>query len=319
MSLYARITGTGGFLPETVLTNRDIEVIVDTSDDWIRERTGIRKRHIVTEGERCSRLAEIASRRALADAGVDPSAIDLIVVATTTPDQVFPGSACVLQQRLGIRGCCAFDLQAGCTGFVYALGVVNQFIRTGSIRRALVVGAEILSYLVDWQDRDTAVLFGDGAGAVVVEAGQDPGILSSHLHADGSYIDLLRVPGGIGGDPDEDSYLEMKGAELFKVAVTALSSIVEETLIANGMRKSDIDWIVPHQANLRIIQAVARKLALPLDRVILTVDEHANTSAASIPLAFDVAVRDGRIRRGETVLMEAFGGGITWGSVLLVY
>jgi len=319
MSLYARITGTGGFLPETVLTNRDIEVIVDTSDDWIRERTGIRKRHIVTEGERCSRLAEIASRRALADAGVDPSAIDLIVVATTTPDQVFPGSACVLQQRLGIRGCCAFDLQAGCTGFVYALGVVNQFIRTGSIRRALVVGAEILSYLVDWQDRDTAVLFGDGAGAVVVEAGQDPGILSSHLHADGSYIDLLQVPGGIGGDPDEDSYLEMKGAELFKVAVTALSSIVEETLIANGMRKSDIDWIVPHQANLRIIQAVARKLALPLNRVILTVDEHANTSAASIPLAFDVAVRDGRIRRGETVLMEAFGGGITWGSVLLVY
>jgi len=319
MSLYARITGTGSFLPETVLTNRDIEAIVDTSDEWIRKRTGIRKRHMVMEGERCSRLAEIASRRALADAGVDPSAIDLIVVATTTPDQVFPGSACVLQKRLRIRGCCAFDLQAGCTGFVYALGVVDQFIRTGSIRRALVVGAEILSYLVDWQDRDTAVLFGDGAGAVVVEAGQDPGILSSHLHADGSYIDLLQVPGGIGGDPDEDSYLEMKGAELFKVAVTVLSSIVEETLIANGMRKSDIDWIVPHQANLRIIQAVARKLALPLDRVILTVDEHANTSAASIPLAFDVAVRDGRIRRGETVLMEAFGGGITWGSVLLVY
>lgn len=319
MSLYARIAGIGSFLPERVLTNQDIEAIVDTSDEWIRERTGIRKRHLVSAGERCSRLAEIASRRALADAGIDPATLDLIIVATTTPDQVFPGSACMLQQRLGIHGCCAFDLQAGCTGFVYALGVADQFIRTGSIRRALVVGAEILSYLVDWQDRDTAVLFGDGAGSVVVEAGQEPGILSSHFHADGSYADILRVPGRVGGDPSEHSYLEMKGAELFKVAVTALSSVVEETLTANGMRKSDIDWLVPHQANFRIIQAVARKLKLPLDRVVVTVDEHANTSSASIPLAFDVAVRDGRIRRGETVLMEAFGGGITWGSVLLVY
>jgi len=319
VSLYARIAGIGSFLPERVLTNQDIEAIVDTSDVWIRERTGIHKRHLVTEGERCSRLAEIASRRALEDAGIDPAALDLIVVATTTPDQVFPGSACMLQQRLGIHGGWAFDLQAGCTGFVYALGVADQFIRTGSIRRALIVGAEILSYLVNWQDRDTAVLFGDGAGAVVVEASQEPGILSSHFHADGSYADILRVSGGVGGDPAEDSYLEMKGAELFKVAVTALSSVVEETLTANGMQKSDIDWLVPHQANFRIIQAVARKLGLPLDRVIVTVDEHANTSAASIPLAFDVAVRDGRIRRGETVLMEAFGGGITWGSVLLVY
>lgn len=319
MSLYARIAGIGSFLPERVLTNQDIEAIVDTSDAWIRERTGIHKRHLVTEGERCSRLAEIASRRALEDAGIDPAALDLIVVATTTPDQVFPGSACMLQQRLGIHGGWAFDLQAGCTGFVYALGVADQFIRTGSIRRALIVGAEILSYLVNWQDRDTAVLFGDGAGAVVVETSQEPGILSSHFHADGSYADILRIPGGVGGDPAEDSYLEMKGAELFKVAVTALSSVVEETLTANGMQKSDIDWLVPHQANFRIIQAVARKLGLPLDRVIVTVDEHANTSAASIPLAFDVAVRDGRIRRGETVLMEAFGGGITWGSVLLVY
>jgi len=319
VSLYARIAGIGSFLPERVLTNQDIEAIVDTSDAWIRERTGIHKRHLVTEGERCSRLAEIASRRALEDAGIDPAALDLIVVATTTPDQVFPGSACMLQQRLGIHGGWAFDLQAGCTGFVYTLGVADQFIRTGSIRRALIVGAEILSYLVNWQDRDTAVLFGDGAGAVVVEASREPGILSSHFHADGSYADILRIPGGGGGDPAEDSYLEMKGAELFKVAVTALSSVVEETLTANGMQKSDIDWLVPHQANFRIIQAVARKLGLPLDRVIVTVDEHANTSAASIPLAFDVAVRDGRIRRGETVLMEAFGGGITWGSVLLVY
>jgi len=319
VSLYARITGIGGFLPERVVTNRDLEAIVDTSDAWIRERTGIHKRHLVTPGERCSRLAEIASRRALEDAGIDPATLDLIVVATTTPDQVFPGSACMLQQRLGIQGSWAFDLQAGCTGFVYALGIADQFIRTGNIRRALIVGAEILSYLVDWQDRDTAVLFGDGAGAVVVEAGQEPGILSSHFHADGSCADILRIPGGVGGDPNEDSYLEMKGAELFKVAVTALSDVVEETLTANGMRKSDLDWLVPHQANFRIIQAVARKLRLPLDRVIVTVDEHANTSAASIPLAFDVAVRDGRIRRGETVLMEAFGGGITWGSVLLVY
>jgi len=319
VSLYARIAGIGSFLPERVLTNQDIEAIVDTSDEWIRERTGIRKRHLVTEGEPCSRLAEVASRRALADAGIDPAALDLIVVATTTPDQVFPGSACMLQQRLGIHGCWAFDLQAGCTGFVYALGVVDQFIRTGNVRRALVVGAEILSYLVNWQDRDTAVLFGDGAGAVVLEAGQEPGILSSHFHADGSHADILRVPGGVGGDPNENPYLEMKGAELFKIAVTALSSVVEETLTANGMQKSDIDWLVPHQANFRIIQAVARKLALPLDRVVITVDEHANTSSASIPLAFDVAVRDGRIRRGETVLMEAFGGGITWGSVLLVY
>lgn len=318
MSLYARIAGIGSFLPERALTNQDIEAVVDTSDEWIRERTGIRKRHLVTEGERCSRLAEIASRRALADAGIDPEALDLIVVATTTPDQVFPSAACFLQQRLGIRGCCTFDLVAGCTGFVYALGVVDQFIRTGGIRRALVVGAEILSYIVDWQDRDTAVLFGDGAGAVVVEAGPEPGILSSHLHAEGAYTDILQVPGGV-GDRERDPYIEMKGNELFKIAVTTLSDVVEETLRANGMQKSELDWLVPHQANFRILQAVARRLKLPLDRVVVTVDEHANTSSASIPLAFDVAVRDGRIRRGETVLMEAFGGGITWGSVLLVY
>lgn len=319
MSLYSRIIGSGGFLPERVLTNQVLEAMVDTSDEWIRERTGIRERHIVAAGDCCSRLAEIASRRALETAGIDPATIDFILVATTTPDQVFPGTACFLQQRLGIRDCCAFDLLAGCTGFVYGLGVVDQFIRTGSIRRALVVGAEILSYLLDWQDRDTAVLFGDGAGAVVVEAGSEPGILSSQLHADASYVDLIQVPGGIGGDRKVDSYLTMKETEVFKIAVTTLSDIVAETLAANGMRMSDLDWLVPHQANIRILQAVARKLKLPLERVVVTVDEHANTSAASIPLAFDVAVRDGRIRRGETVLMEAFGGGIAWGSVLLVY
>jgi len=315
---YSRITGTGACLPERVLTNQDLEARLDTSDEWIRERTGIHKRHIVAEGERCSRLAEVASRQALATADIDPATLDFIVVATTTPDQVFPSAACFLQQRLGIQRCCAFDIVAGCTGFVYALGTVDQFIRTGTIKRALVVGAEILSYIVDWRDRDTAVLFGDGAGAVVVEAGPEPGILSSHLHAEGAYTDILQVPGGV-GDRKRNSYIEMRGNDLFKVAVTTLSEVVEETLRANGMQKSELDWLVPHQANFRILQAVARRLKLPLERVVVTVGEHANTSSASIPLAFDVAVRDGRIRRGQAVLMEAFGGGITWGSVLLVY
>ena len=319
MSLYSRIIGTGGFLPDTVLTNRDIEDIIDTSDEWIRGRTGIHKRHVVAEGESCSQLAEAASRRALEAAAIEPSDIDLIVVATTTPDQIFPSTACLLQQRLDIHGCCAFDVQAVSAGFVYALGVADQFVRAGSAQRALVVGAETMSRLLDWQDRATAVLFGDGAGAVVLEAAQEPGILSSHLHADGSYVNLLQVPGGIGGDRNDDHYLEMKGNEVFKMSVTTLCRIADETLRANGMQKSDINWLIPHQANIRIIQATARKLDLPMERVVVTVHEHANTSAASIPLAFDVAVRDGRIRRGETVLLVGFGGGFTWGSVLVVY
>ncbi|MES9969912.1 MAG: beta-ketoacyl-ACP synthase III [Candidatus Thiodiazotropha sp.] len=317
---YSRITGTGGYLPEKVVTNKDLEKIVDTTDQWIVERTGIRKRHIAAEGEYTCDLAEKASRKALEMAGLEPSEIDLIVVATTTADQVFPSTACLLQARLGIRGPAAFDVQAVCTGFVYALGVADNFIRAGAAKRALVVGAETFSRILDWSDRNTCVLFGDGAGAVVIEASDEPGIISTHLHADGAYESLLRVPTGISKGYDEvrqgTAYVEMRGNEVFKVAVTTLGRIVDETLAANNMEKSDIDWLIPHQANMRIINATARKLQTPMDRVVVTVDEHGNTSAASVPLALDVAVRDGRVKRGETILMEAFGGGFTWGSVL---
>jgi 3-oxoacyl-[acyl-carrier-protein] synthase-3 len=316
---YSRILGTGGYLPERVMTNADLEAVVDTTDAWIRERTGIEKRHLVSEGETCTDLAEAASLRALEAAGVSADALDLILVATTTPDQFFPSTACLLQQRLGVHGCAAFDLQAVCTGFVYALSVADKFIRTGAARRALVVGAETLSRVLDWKDRGTCVLFGDGAGAVVLGAADEPGIISSHLHADGAYKDLLQIPGGIGNGDCENAYLEMKGNEVFRMAVTTLGRIVDETLEANGLSKADIDWLIPHQANIRIIQATARKLDLPMERVVVTVAEHGNTSAASIPLAFDQAVRDGRIQRGEMVLMEAFGGGFTWGSVLARY
>ncbi len=318
--IYSRIIGTGSYLPDKVLTNHDLEKIVDTSDQWIRERTGIAKRHIVADGQNTVDLAENAARRALESAGRDPQDVDLIIVATTTPDRVFPSTACLLQRNLDRHGCTAFDVQAVCTGFIYALSIADKFIKTGAATCALVVGAEALSRTLDWSDRSTCVLFGDGAGAVVVEAGEEPGILSTHLHADGAYEHLLMVPGGVGqGYASLDhggGFIRMKGNEVFKVAVNTLGRIVDETLDANDLRKGDIDWLIPHQANIRIIEATARKLKMPMDRVVVTVDEHGNTSAASVPLALDVAVRDGRIKRGETLLLEAFGGGFTWGAIL---
>jgi 3-oxoacyl-[acyl-carrier-protein] synthase-3 len=312
--IYSRIAGTGGYLPEKVLTNADLARMVDTSDEWIVARTGIRERHIAGEDEYTSDLALHASRQAIEAAGIDASAIDLIIVATTTPDHIFPSTACMLQQKLGIAGMPAFDVQAVCSGFVYALATADQFIKSGAVRCALVVGAESLSRITDWQDRSNCILWGDGAGAVIVQASSEPGIISTHLHADGSYAHLLHVPKSIGG-----STIQMEGNAVFKMAVNTLDAIVDETLGANGMGKSHVDWLVPHQANIRIIQATAKKLGMSMERVVVTVDRHGNTSAASIPLALDVAVRDGRIKRGETLLMEAFGGGFTWGSVLLKY
>jgi 3-oxoacyl-[acyl-carrier-protein] synthase-3 len=318
---YARIIGTGGYLPNNIMTNHDIEKIVETSDQWIRERTGIEQRHIAADDETTVDLAEKAARCAIEAAGIDTSDIDLIIFATSTPDKIFPSSACILQARLDIHGCPAFDIQAVCTGFIYALAIAEKFIKTGSARTALVIGAEVFSRILNWQDRGTCVLFGDGAGAVILQADDETGILSSHIHADGKYEDLLWVPHGIGDGYDQvkagKAFVEMRGNEVFKVAVNTLGRIVDETLAANHMKKSDIDWLVPHQANIRIITATARKLKMSMERVVVTVNKHGNTSAASVPLALDVAVRDGRIKRGELLLLEAFGGGFTWGSVLL--
>lgn len=325
MTKFARITGTGSYLPEKALTNHDLEKMVETSDQWIRERTGIEKRHIAAEGETTLDLAEHAARRALDAAGKKPEDIDLIVLATTTPDKTFPSTACLLQGRLGNHGATAFDIQAVCTGFIYALGTAEKFVRSGSHKCALVIGAETFSRIIDWTDRGTCILFGDGAGAVVLEPSDEAGILSSHLHADGAYEQLLHVPGGVSRghelelDEGDARYVHMRGNEVFRMAVNTLGRIVDETLEANGMKKSDVDWLVPHQANIRIINATARKLSMDMDRVVVTVDQHGNTSAASVPLALDVAVRDGRIQRGETLLLEAFGGGFTWGSVLLTF
>jgi 3-oxoacyl-[acyl-carrier-protein] synthase III len=313
----SRIAGTGSYLPEKILTNADLEHMVDTTDEWIFSRTGIRERHIVADNEFTSDLALQAAYKAIESAGIKADDIDLIIVATTTPDKIFPSTACILQRKLGVSGCPAFDVQAVCSGFVYALATADNFIKAGAAKCALVIGAESFSRITDWTDRGNCILWGDGAGAVILQASHEPGIISTHLHADGSYENMLHVPRK--NDMNSCDTVVMEGNGVFKVAVNTLDAIVDETLAANGMQKSDIDWLVPHQANIRILQATAKKLSMSMDRVVVTVDKHGNTSAASIPLALDVAVRDGRIKRGEIILMEAFGGGFTWGSALIKY
>jgi len=319
VTFYSRIAGTGGYLPETILTNHQISETLDTSDHWIVERTGIKQRHIASAGETASSMAEQAARKALAAAGLAAEALELIIVATTTPDKVFPSTACLLQTRLGVRHCPAFDLQAACSGFIYGLSVADQYIRSGMVKTALVVGSEVYSRIVDWSDRSTCILFGDGAGAVVLTADENPGIFSTHIHADGQYQDLLYLPNhhATAVETEESRYLKMEGNEVFKIAVNTLGGIVSEALEANALPLSAIDWLVPHQANIRIIAATAKKLKMPLERVVVTIDRQGNTSAASIPLALDEAVRDGRIQRGQILLMEAFGGGFSWGSALV--
>ncbi len=319
---YTRIIGTGSYLPERIMPNAELEALVDTSDSWIRERTGIAERRVVADDQSCTDLAIAAARNALDAANVSPEDIDLIVLGTCTPDRVFPSNACLVQQALGVKaGAAAFDVAAACSSFVFALDVADRFIRTGGAKRALVIGADTMTRLLNWQDRGTCVLFGDGAGAIVVEATEEPGILSTHVHSDGTQECLLHVPWGPGLGYDKltetNGKISMRGNEVFKVAVRTLGRIVDETLEANGLKKEDVDWLVPHQANIRIIQATARKLGLPMDRVIQTVQHHGNTSSASIPLALDTAVRDGRIKQGDLLLLEAFGGGFTWGSALV--
>ncbi|MBS3895591.1 beta-ketoacyl-ACP synthase III [Silanimonas sp.] len=324
MTIYARIAGTGSYLPEKILTNAELEKIVETSDQWIRERTGIEQRHIAAEGQTTVDLAEQAALRAMEAAGVTASELDLIVMGTTTPDIIFPSSACLLQARIGANGCPAFDVNAACSGFIFALATADKFIRAGAAKTVLVVGAETLTRMLDWSDRNTCVLFGDGAGAVVLKADAETGILSTHLHSDGGKKELLYNPVGVsaGFRLDEKNAgvrVLMAGSEVFKYAVKALDSVVDEALEANGIDKSQLDWLIPHQANLRIIEATAKRLAMPMERVVLTVHKHGNTSAASVPLALDEAVRSGRVQRGQLVLMEAFGGGFTWGSALMRY
>ncbi|MEQ1437967.1 beta-ketoacyl-ACP synthase III [Fontimonas sp. SYSU GA230001] len=315
---YSRIAGTGSYLPERVVTNSDLAARIETSDEWIVSRTGIEARHVAADGELTSDLALHAARRALQAAAVEPGDIDLIVVATTTPDMVFPSTACILQSKLGVKQGAAFDVQAVCTGFIYALATADKFVASGASRCALVVGAEVFSRLLDWNDRRTCVLFGDGAGAVVLKPSDAPGIYSTHLYADGSYGHILRVAGGIAeGKVRGNPFLEMDGQAVFKLAVRVLDECSREALEANGFSGSDIDWFVPHQANLRIINATADKMGIPRERVVTTVHRQGNTSAASVPLALDTAVRDGRIRPGHLVLLEGVGGGMTWGSVLL--
>ncbi len=311
----SRIAGTGSYLPSKVLTNKDLESMVDTTDEWIYTRTGIRERHIAATEEMTSDLATKAAEKAIANAGIQASEIDLIIVATTTPDKIFPSVATMVQRKLGLSDCPAFDLQAVCSGFVYGLTTADKFIKSGSTKCALVIGADTISKITDYTDRSNCILWGDGAGAVILQATEDEGIISTHIHANGNHEEMLHVPRKSEGNDT----ITMEGNAVFKVAVNTLDQIVDETLEANNMQKSDIDWLVPHQANIRILQATAKKLDMPMDKVVVTVDQHGNTSAASIPLALDTAVSDGRIQRGEVVLMEAFGGGFTWGSVLLKY
>lgn len=318
--LFSRITGTGSYLPERVVTNKDLETQITTNDEWIVERTGIRQRHVAAETEGTCDLAEHAARQAMAMANCSASDLDLIIVGTTTPDQIYPSTACLLQERLGNRGAPAFDVQAVCSGFIYALATADKFIKSGAAKRVLVVGADVYSRILDWSDRGTGILFGDGAGAVILEASDTAGIFSTQLHADGSYKDILCVPGTVAQNQIHGSgFTRMNGQEVFKFAVNALSELAETILKNNALSVDDIDWMIPHQANVRIIQAIARRIKLPMEKVIVTVENHGNTSAASIPLALDIAVRDGRIRRGQTVLLEAVGGGFTWGAVLMQF
>jgi 3-oxoacyl-[acyl-carrier-protein] synthase-3 len=320
---FSKIIGTGSYLPEKIVTNADLEKILDTSDQWIQERTGIRERRIAHEDESSSDMAEVAAQRAMQAAGVNPEEIGLVVVGTTTPDLVFPSTACLIQSRLGLPDCGAMDVNAACSGFMYALSVADKYVRCGDVKKALVIGVDKLTAMLDWNDRGTAVLFGDGAGAVVIEASDEAGILSTHIHAAGRHADLLGVDVGVGtgfkSEPRGGVLIRMKGNEVFKVAVRTLGRIVDETLAYNKMKKSDLDWLIPHQANYRIITATAKKLGMTMDQVVVTVDKHGNTSAASVPLALDEAVRSGKIKRGDHLLLEAFGGGFTWASALVKY
>ncbi len=318
---YARIIGTGSYLPAKIVTNNELAKTIDTSDEWVVERTGIKQRHIANSDETSATLAELASKEALAAAGITANDIDLIVVATSTPDKIFPSTACILQQCLGVNTIPAFDVNAACAGFSYALSIADQFIRSQQAKQVLVVGSEVMSRIIDWQDRNTCVLFGDGAGAIVLTADSQPGILSTHLHADGSHGDLLYTPNTLENTryAAEPPYMRMSGREVFKLAVESLGNIVDETLAANKLQKTDINWLIPHQANLRIIKAIAKKLAIPMERVAVTVDKHGNTSSASVPLTLDWVIRTGQVKPGDMILMESFGGGFAWGSALVKY
>lgn len=316
---HAKILGTGSYLPKKILTNSDLEKMVDTTDEWILKRVGIKKRHICADGETTVSMAAEAAKNALAAAGLEADAIDLIVVGTATPDKQFPSSACLLQRELGMaRDIPAFDLNAACSGFIYSLSVAEKFIKTGSANHVLVVGVDALSRVTDWTDRSTCVLFGDGAGAVVLSASDEPGVINTHLGASGEYADLIWADNHIWQE-QPDQYVHMSGNQVFKLAVNKLGNMIDQGLVGSGLSKEDVDWLIPHQANLRIIQAAAKKLDLPMERVVLTVEEHGNTSAASIPLALDYGVRNGQVKRGEVLFLEAFGAGLSWGSALVVY